>query len=92
MPRVRISTTVDAESLAACRRLTAAPDSQMFDRALAALIEEMEGAAENAALDAHPYDADPDLGGTAGEGPPLPYDGKVPPEILARARARRRRA
>lgn len=64
----------------------------MFDRALAALIEEIEGAAEHAALDAYPYDADPDLAWTAGEGPPLPYDGKVPPEILARARAKRRRA
>lgn len=92
MTRVRISTTVDGERLAAARRLTGEQDSRLFDRALDALIDGAEHAAEIAALEAHPYDVDPDLAWTVREGPPLPYDGEVPPEILAKARERRKRA
>lgn len=91
MTRVRISTTVDEGLLAVCRGLLKASDSRLIDRALQALIDELEGAAELSALEAHPYEDDPDLAWTVSEGPPLPYDGEVPEEVLARARARRRR-
>lgn len=91
MARVRISTTVDEERLAACRRLLNAPDSRLVDRALRALIDELEGAAELRALHEHPYEDDPDLAWTVSEGPALPYDGEVPKEVLARARALKRR-
>jgi hypothetical protein len=91
MARVRISTTVDEERLTACRRLFHAPDSRLMDRALQALIDELEGAAEVRALEAHPYEEDPDLAWELSEGPPLPYDGDVPKQVLAKARARRRR-
>lgn len=91
MTRVRISTTVDAQRLAACRRLLNAPDSRLIDLALQALLDELEGIAELRALEAHPYEDDPDLNFEVPDGPPLPYDGAVPKEVLARARARRRR-
>jgi hypothetical protein len=91
MNRVRISTTVDADRLAVCRRLVKAPDSRLIDRALQALIDQIEELGEVRALKAHPYEDDPDLAWEVGEGPALPYDGEVPKEVLARARARRRR-
>lgn len=90
MARVRISTTVDEARLAKSRRLLGAPDSQLMDRALQALIDELEGAAEVRALEAAPYEDDPELAWEVSEGPPLPYDGEVPKEVLAKARARRR--
>ena len=89
MKRVRISTTVDAEQLAACRRLLPESDSRILDRALAALIDELEGARELAVLEAHPYDEDADLGWTAPEAPDLPYDGDVPPDVVRLAAERR---
>lgn len=91
MARVRISTTVDEGKLAKSRRLFDGPDSRLMDRALQALIHELEGAAEVRALDAAPYESDPDLAWEVSEGPPLPYDGEVPKEVLAKAKARRRR-
>jgi len=91
MPRVRISTTVDQARLTRCRRLFREPDSRLIDRALKALIDVIEGEAEVRALEIHPYEDDPDLAGVVSEGPPLPYDGDVPKEIPARAKARRRR-
>ena len=91
MKRVRLSTTVDAERLAKSRRLFKGPDSHLIDRALQALIEEMQGAAELRALEKYPYESDPELAWEVSEGPSLPYDGKVPKKVQALARARRRR-
>ena len=78
MPRVRVSTTVDAERLAAARRLLPGTDSQLLDRALAALVEQLEAQREQEALATHPYEDDPDLAWQAQPGPDLPYDGPIP--------------
>jgi hypothetical protein len=91
MTRVRISTTVDAQRLATVRQLLGANDSQIVDRALAALIEQLEAEAEAAALTADPYEDDPDLAWEAPPGPDLPYDGEVPADVLRLAAQRRRR-
>ncbi len=63
-----------------------------MDRALLALIEEIETASERAALAAQPYDDDPDLNWAAPAGPVLPYDGDVPPDVRLLAEQRRREA
>ena len=91
MSRVRISTTVDGQRLEAARRLSGASDSQILDRALAALIEQLEAQQELAALSALPYEDDPDLAWPDLPGPDLPYDGAVPAEVLKLAAKRRRR-
>jgi hypothetical protein len=91
MARIRISTTVDEARLTRCRDLVDEPDSRLIDRALQALLDELEGSAEVKALEAQPYDEDPELAWGASDGPPLAYDAKVPDEVLARARAMRRR-
>ena len=91
MPRERISTTVDATTLEWARRLVPGPDSRLIDRALKALIEQVEAEQELAVLQALPYDQDPDLSWQAPPGPDLPYDGDVPEEVLELARARRAR-
>lgn len=90
MPRVRVSTTVDAERLDACRGLLGVPDSVLLDRALLALIASLEGERERAVLERLPYESDPDLDWTVPFGPDLPYDGDVPGEVR-RLAARRRR-
>lgn len=92
MSRVRVSATVDADRLATARQLTGARDSALLDRALAALVEQVQGEREAAALAAQPYDTDPDLVWTVPPGPDLPYDGDVPPDVLREVEARRRRA
>jgi len=92
MPRVRISTTVDAERLETVRRALGMADSRILDRALDALIEVLEAEQEEAALAAHPYDDDPDLAWEAPPGPALPYDGEVPAEVLRLAAQRRRQS
>lgn len=89
MNRVRISTTVDADELARCRRLFGPGTSKLVDRALRALAEELEQERELAALEHHPYEEDPDLVWTVPPGPDLPYDGEVPKEVQQMARARR---
>src|SRR5262249_61230087 len=61
MNRVRISTTVDARSLGRARQLLPGTDSRLLDRALLALIEDLEEGRELAALTALPYADDPDL-------------------------------
>ena len=62
----------------------------MLDRALRALIDEIEAHAEVDALRRHPYDRDPELALPAAPLPAeLPYDGEVPAQILALARKRR---
>lgn len=89
MARVRISTTVDEGRLARARTLAGVNDGQLVDRALAALLEQLETERELAALDQHPYDDDPDLRWDVPPGPPLPYDGEVPADVLELARRRR---
>jgi hypothetical protein len=92
MKRVRISTTVDRDRLVVCRRLLGGKDSQLLDRALQALVNELESERELAALEAHPYDDDPDLAWEAPPGPDLPYDGDVPKDVIRLAARRRRRS
>ena len=90
MNRVRISTTVDATSLGRARQLLPGTDSRLLDRALLALIEDLEEDRELAALTALPYEDDPDLAWEAPPGPDLPYDGKVPEDVIQLALQRRR--
>ncbi len=92
MSRERISTTVDRDRLVRCRRLLGTSDSKLFDQALAALLDELEGARERQALGAMPYDEDTDLAWEAPEAPSLPYDGEVPQDVQRLAAARRRKA
>lgn len=69
-----------------------ATDSQIMDRALETLVKDLEERAEVAALEAHPYEDDPDLAWETPAGPDLPYDGEVPQEVIelaARLRGRR---
>ncbi len=91
MARVRISTTVDAERLARVRRLLQESDSRLVDRALVALLEDLERQREQEVLRQHPYDGDPDLSWHAQPSPALPYDGEIPAEVLELAEQRRRR-
>lgn len=88
MSRTRISTTVDAEHLAQCRAALGVSDSELIDRALAALRRELVGAHERRALEAAPYEDDPELTWQAPSGPDLPYDGSVPEEVARLAAAR----
>ena len=67
------------------------PDSELVDRALAALLREAVGVRELAALDAYPYEQDPDLQWSAPPGPDLPYDGAVPDDVRRLAAERRAR-
>ena len=92
MTRVRISTTVDAEQLARCRRLAGVTTSKLVDRALRVLADELEREREVAALDRLPYEEDPDLSWEVPPGPDLPYDGDVPDDVGRLASARRRKA
>lgn len=65
--------------------------SQILDRALETLLRDLEARAEIAALEAHPYEDDPDLAWDAPGGPDLPYDGEVPQKVIelaARLRGR----
>lgn len=68
-----------------------APGSQIVDRALAALIEQLEGAHERRILSSMPYEDDPDLGWAAPAGPGLAYDADVPADVLRLAKQRRAR-
>lgn len=90
MNRARVSTTVDATSLARARELLPGSDSRILDRALTMLIEDLEAERERAVLAALPYDDDPDLAWEAPPGPDLPYEGEVPEEVVQLARQRRR--
>jgi hypothetical protein len=91
MNRARLSTTVDAASLGRARELMPGSDSRLVDRALGALIEQLEAERELAALASHPYEKDPDLAWEAPAGPDLPYEGEAPKEVLDLARRRRQR-
>lgn len=90
--RTRISTTVDADRLEAARKRLDVVDSQLFDRALSALLDQLDAAVEMEALDRWPYEFDADLAWNAPAVPSLPYDGDVPADVveLARRRAARR--
>ena len=90
MPRVRISTTVDAAVLATARRLASQPDSELLDQALTALVERLEAQRELSALADQPYEDDPDLAWQAPLGPDLPFDGAVPADVMKLAQRRRR--
>lgn len=89
MVRVRISTTVDADRWATARRLVNGPGSQVVDRALGALIDQLQSDYERAVLTAHPFESDEELGWQAPPGPDLPYRGAVPPEVAELAERRR---
>jgi len=91
MGRVRISTTVDAQQLAAVRHMFGAPDSKILDRALKALLDQVEATQELAALTAFPYEDDPELSWSPPPGGDLPYDGEVPADVRRMAAQRRRR-
>jgi hypothetical protein len=91
MARTRISTTVDADRLEQARRSFAVSDSVLIDRALAALLREVAGARERAALAAQPYEDDPELAWQAPPGPDLPYDGEVLGDVRRLAADRRAR-
>lgn len=92
MSRTRISATVDGQRLRTAAELTGTTGSALLDRALAALIEQVEGERESAALLRNPYEDDPDLAWQAPFGPDLDYDGAVPEKVVALARARREAA
>ena len=92
MGRVRVSTTVDGTRLDQARRLAPGSDSGLLDRALVALIRELEEERELAALAAFPYEEDEELAWQAPAGPDLPFDGEVPADVLELARRRRRRS
>ncbi len=89
MSRTRVSTTVDGERLAHARALFDGPDSELLDRALELLVRRLDAQRERAALSAAPYEDDPEVSWEAPPGPPLPYDGDVPDEVLELARERR---
>ena len=88
MKRVRISTTVDAWRLARTREMSGLSDSQLLDRALAALLGQLEHEREIAALERHPYDEDPQLS-WGSPATPLPYDGNIPDAVVQLAQQRR---
>lgn len=92
MNRLRVSTTVDGSVLERARELSGVRDAEMFDAALRALVNQIQGERELQALRSWPYADDPEL--AMPEAPPdqleaLPYSGAVPPEIARLAKARR---
>ena len=62
----------------------------IVDRALAALLDGLEAEQERLALEAAPYDEDPDLAWTVPPGPSLPYEGGIPADVRRLAASRRR--
>jgi hypothetical protein len=92
MNRTRISTTVDGAVLEQARSLSGVRDAEMFDAAMAALIEKIQGEQELAALRDWPYADDPELAmppAPADVLDALPYSGAVPPEVVKLAKQRR---
>lgn len=89
MARVRVSTTVDGETLATLREALGVTDSELLDRALGMLSDAVAAEAEQRALREMPYEDDPDVAWDAPVVPPLVYDGDVPPHVLELARSRR---
>lgn len=92
MTRTRISTTVDTEQLQRARGVVGGRDSELFDQALAVLVEQDEVRRDHEALADAPYDEDDELQLGAPEidwDAELPYDGAVPDEVVELARRRR---
>lgn len=89
MARTRISTTVDGDRLIRARGLFDGPDSELLDVALELLVRRLDAERERAALEASPYEDDPEVAWHAPDGPDLPYDGEVPEEVLRLAAERR---
>jgi hypothetical protein len=92
MPRVRISTSVDADRLDRARRLDLGRDSELIDAALTALIDREEQRREIAALEHSPYEADAELrldDPRVDWDQELPYDGGIPADVIELARRRR---
>ena len=87
--RVRISTTVDQERLDEARRRTGDRDSELMDRALAALLDALDAEAELRALEAAPYDIDPELAMPKAAAGADDYDGEVPSSVMRLATRRR---
>jgi hypothetical protein len=92
MKRFRISTTVDGAVLERARELSGVRDAEMFDAAMIALINQIQGERELEALRSWPYADDVEL--AMPEAPPdsldaLPYSGVVPAELIKLAKARR---
>jgi hypothetical protein len=92
MARLRISTTVDGSVLERARELSGVRDAEMFDAAMRALINQIQGEHELEALRSWPYADDVEL--LMPEAPSdnldaLPYSAVVPPEVLNLAKARR---
>jgi hypothetical protein len=87
--RERISTTVDTRRLNDARRRFGERDSEMFDAALAALLNQMDRDAERLALASFPYEADKDLHLS---GAPVFSDETETPPSRVIALAKRRRA
>jgi hypothetical protein len=88
---MRLSTTVDREKLAACRRLLGVSDSELVDRALQALVNELEAERELAALESHPLPDDAAFAWEASLNSDLPYEGDVPEDVIRLAAKRRGR-
>jgi hypothetical protein len=85
MPRVRVSTTVDADSLRAARQRTGGRDSELFDQALLALLDALDAVDAEAELEAlttapqgerpeSPPAPGPDDLSTPDDGAPAPAD------------------
>jgi len=88
--RTRISTTVDAIQWERARQLMNSPASRIVDRALETLVERLEAEQDLNALEKFPYEADAELNWEVDQVPGLPYDGKIPQEILRLAAQRKR--
>lgn len=67
-----------------------ARDSELFDRALRAYVEERVAEQERAVLTVLAYEDDPELDMPEADDD-LPYEGSVPAEVVGLAKLRRRR-
>ncbi len=65
-------------------------DSELFDRALRAYVEERVAEQERAVLTLLAYEDDPELDMPEADDD-LPYEGSVPAEVVGLAKLRRRR-
>ena len=65
-------------------------DSELFDRALRAYVEERVAEQERAVLTVLAYEDDPELDMPEADDD-LPYEGSVPAEVVGLAKLRRRR-
>ena len=87
--RVRISTTIDEGRLKEARRRTGSRDSELFDRALVALLDLLDTEAELAAIAAAPYESDPEPAMPGADPTGENYLGSVPAAVRRLAKTRR---